>query len=175
LSQAEHDPLAAAILITPSERLALAVQAEVERQMALLPRVEIVRQSLCKYGRIILVEDLAVGVEVANRIAPEHLELAVSNPFALMTNITNAGAIFLGEFAPEPLGDYLAGPNHVLPTNGTARFFSPLSVRDFVKYSSFLYFSKDALAKVKDHVVTLAEREGLQGHANAVRIRFEEE
>lgn len=175
LSQAEHDPLAAAILITPSEPLALAVQAEVERQMALLPRVEIIRESLRKYGQIILVDNLEAGVQIANQIAPEHLELAVANPFALLTEIKNAGAIFLGECSPEPLGDYLAGPNHVLPTNGTARFFSPLSVRDFVKYSSFLYYSKDALSKVKDHVITLAEREGLQGHANAIQIRFEGE
>ncbi len=175
LSQAEHDPLAAAILVTTSVELALKVQKEVERQMAILPRSKIIQQALKSYGRIILVENIESAVSIANQIAPEHLELAVSDPFPWMTKVKNAGAIFLGEFSPEPLGDYLAGPNHVLPTNGTARFFSPLSVRDFVKYSSYLYYSQEALAEVKDQVVTLAEREGLQGHANAIRIRIEDE
>ncbi len=172
LSQAEHDPLAAAILVTPSAELVERVQQEVEIQKVCLPRVEIINQSLKSYGRIILVDDLDSAVAVANQIAPEHLELAVKEPFVLMTRIKNAGAIFLGEFAPEPLGDYLAGPNHVLPTNGTARFFSPLSVRDYVKFSSFLSYSKGALLKVKDQVTKLAEVEGLEGHANAIKARF---
>ncbi len=174
LSQAEHDPLAAAILVTSSKKIGEEVQKEVERQMKSLPRFKIIQQSLQKYGRIILVDSLEEGIEIANQIAPEHLELAVSDPFLWMTKVKNAGAIFLGEFSPEPLGDYMAGPNHVLPTNGTARFFSPLSVRDYLKYSSYLSYSQEALEEVKDQVIIIAEKEGLEGHANAIRVRFED-
>mgnify|MGYP006274942611 FL=1 len=173
LSQAEHDPLAASILVTTSERMASEVEKEIALQIEELPRQQVIRESINTYGRIILVNDLDQGVEIANRIAPEHLELAVANPFKWMPKVRNAGAIFLGEYAPEPLGDYLAGPNHVLPTNGTARFFSPLSVRDYVKYSSYLSYSREALEEVKEEVINLAEIEGLKGHANAIRVRFE--
>lgn len=172
LSQAEHDPLAAAILITTSARLATAVQNEVEAQSKQLSRVQIIQNSLKNYGRIIIVKTIEQGIEVANQLAPEHLELAVKDPFAVMADVKNAGAIFLGEYTPEPVGDYLAGPNHVLPTNGTARFFSPLGVNDFIKFSSFLSYSKEALQKVQTEIINLAEVEGLEGHANAIRVRF---
>lgn len=172
LSQAEHDPLAAAILITTSARLATAVQNEVEVQSKQLSRVQIIKNSLENYGRIIIVKTIEQGIEVANQLAPEHLELAVKDPFTVMADVKNAGAIFLGEYTPEPVGDYLAGPNHVLPTNGTARFFSPLGVNDFIKFSSFLSYSKEALQKVQTEIINLAEVEGLEGHANAIRVRF---
>ena len=172
LSQAEHDPLAAAILVTDSEPLARAVDAELERQTALLPRQEVIRKSLGAYGTIVVAESLAACADIANRIAPEHLELSVDAPYALLPRIRNAGAIFLGHFSPEPLGDYLAGPNHVLPTSGTARFFSPLSVDDFVKKSSLICCTREELEKVSDQVMLLARQEGLDAHANAVAIRF---
>ena len=175
LSQAEHDPLAAAILVTDSEALARAVDAELERQTALLPRQEVIRQSLGAYGTIVVAESLAACADIANRIAPEHLELSVEAPYALLPLIRNAGAIFLGHFSPEPLGDYLAGPNHVLPTSGTARFFSPLSVDDFVKKSSIICCTREELEKVSDQVILLAKQEGLDAHANAVAIRFGKE
>ncbi len=175
LSQAEHDPMAAAILVSNSEEIISAVQDEIDSQIKSLIRKEIIRESLENYGALILVDSLESGIEIANQIAPEHLELALREPFNWLSEIKNAGAIFLGDYAPEALGDYLAGPNHVLPTNGTARFFSPLSVRDFLKYSSFLYYSREELARVKDNVYILAEKEGLQGHANAVRARFKKE
>lgn len=175
LSQAEHDPLAAAILITPSLRLATAVQREVQRQIKQLTRVKIIQESLKNYGRIIIVETIEAGIEVVNQLAPEHLELAIEHPLEVMPNVKNAGAIFLGEYTPEPLGDYLAGPNHVLPTNGTARFFSPLGVSDFVKFSSYLSYSKEALQKVQSEIIKLAEVEGLAGHANAIKVRFSTE
>lgn len=175
LSQAEHDPLAAAIMVTDSAALAEKVRAELTRQTALLPRQEVVRKSLSAYGTIVVADTLADCAEIANRIAPEHLELSVREPYALLPLIDNAGAIFLGHYSPEPLGDYLAGPNHVLPTSGTARFFSPLSVDDFVKKSSIICCTRDELEKVADQVILLAQQEGLDAHANAVAIRFGKE
>lgn len=173
LSQAEHDKLATAVLITDSEALALAVRDELERQIPALPRQEIARASIDDNGKIILVDNMREAVEVSNRIAPEHLEVCVDDPFSLLGLIQNAGSIFLGKNVPESLGDYLAGPNHTLPTSGTARFSSPLSVDDFVKKSSFLYYTGEALEQVKDDVVRFAKREGLDAHARAVSKRFE--
>lgn len=175
LSQAEHDPLAAAIMVTDSVTLAEKVQSELERQTALLPRQEVVRKSLSAYGTIVVADTLSDCAAIANQIAPEHLELSVREPYALLPLIDNAGAIFLGHYSPEPLGDYLAGPNHVLPTSGTARFFSPLSVDDFVKKSSIICCTKEELEKVADQVILLAQQEGLDAHANAVAIRFGKE
>ena len=175
LSQAEHDPLAAAILVTDSESVAFAVQVELERQTALLPRQEVIRRSLDAYGTIVVAETLAECAAIANQIAPEHLELSVAEPYALLPLIDNAGAIFLGHWSPEPLGDYLAGPNHVLPTSGTARFFSPLSVDDFVKKSSIICCTREELRAVSAQVELLARQEGLDAHANAVAIRFAKE
>ncbi len=173
LSQAEHDKLASAVLVTDSEELAQAVAAELERQLALLPRREIAAASIEANGKIILTESLEEAVKIANLIAPEHLELSVADPFALLPGVKNAGSIFLGRHVPEALGDYLAGPNHTLPTSGTARFSSPLGVDDFVKRSSFLYYSPDALEKVADRVVDFAQREGLDAHGRSVAIRFQ--
>ena len=173
LSQAEHDKLASAVLVTDSEPLAKAVAEELERQLDQLPRKEIARASLDENGKIILTETLAQAVEIANLIAPEHLELSVADPFALLPGVRNAGSIFLGRHVPEALGDYLAGPNHTLPTSGTARFSSPLGVDDFVKRSSFLYYSPDALGRVADRVIDFAQREGLDAHGRSVAIRFE--
>ena len=173
LSQAEHDKLASAVLVTDSEPLAKAVAEELERQLDQLPRKEITRASLDENGKIILTETLAQAVEIANLIAPEHLELSVADPFALLPSVRNAGSIFLGRHVPEALGDYLAGPNHTLPTSGTARFSSPLGVDDFVKRSSFLYYSPDALGRVADRVIDFAQREGLDAHGRSVAIRFE--
>ena len=175
LSQAEHDKMAAAILITDSEKLAFAVQAEVEKQLSKLPRNEIARASIEDNGKIILVGNLSEGVAIANEIAPEHLELCVDEPFALMGMVESAGSVFLGRNAPEALGDYWAGPNHTLPTSGTARFSSPLSVDDFVKKSQFIYYSREALEQAKNHIVSFAQVEGLDAHANSVAIRFGEE
>ncbi len=175
LSQAEHDPLAAAILVTDSEALADAVDAELAKQTALLPRREVVETSLAAYGTIVVAPTLADCADIANQIAPEHLELSVADPYALLPLIENAGAIFLGHWSPEPLGDYLAGPNHVLPTSGTARFFSPLSVDDFVKKSSLICCSREELERVADQVILLAKQEGLDAHANSVAIRFGKE
>ncbi len=175
LSQAEHDPLAAAILVTNSAQLADAVDAELARQTALLPRKEVVEQSLSAYGTIVVAPTLADCADIANQIAPEHLELSVAEPYALLPLIENAGAIFMGHWSPEPLGDYLAGPNHVLPTSGTARFFSPLSVDDFVKKSSLICCSRAELERVADQVILLAKQEGLDAHANSVAIRFGKE
>ena len=172
LSQAEHDPFAAAILVTDSAALAQAVDAELERQTALLPRRETVLKSLGAYGTIVIAPNLSICAEIANQIAPEHLELFVREPYALLPAIRNAGAIFLGRWSPEPLGDYFAGPNHVLPTSGTARFFSPLSVDDFVKKSSIICCTREELEVVSDQVILLARQEGLDAHANAVAIRF---
>ena len=173
LSQAEHDKLATAVLITDSEELAKAVSEELEKQIPELPRCEIARTSIDDNGKIIIVKDMKQAVEISNIIAPEHLEVCVDDPFALLNLITNAGSIFLGKNVPESLGDYLAGPNHTLPTSGTARFSSPLSVDDFIKKSSFIYYTNDALENVKDDVVRFAEREGLSAHARAVSKRFE--
>ena len=172
LSQAEHDKLATAVLITTSAELAEAVSAELERQIPLLPREEIARTSIDTNGKIIVAESMEQAVEAANAIAPEHLEVCVDEPFALLESIKNAGSIFLGKNVPEALGDYLAGPNHTLPTSGTAKFSSPLSVDDFVKKSSFIYYPKAALEKVSDRIVDFAEREGLQAHAQSVAVRF---
>lgn len=174
LSQAEHDKLATAVLITTSQALADAVSVELERQLTLLPRQEIARASIENNGKIIVADDLAAAVAAANIIAPEHLEVCVDEPFALLDSIRNAGSIFLGKNVPEALGDYWAGPNHTLPTSGTARFSSPLSVDDFVKKSSFIYYPKPALAEVAGRIEDFAEREGLQAHARSVAIRFEE-
>ena len=174
LSQAEHDKLSSAILVTDSEALAKQVQAEVEKQVKLLPREEIARVSIDNNGKIIVANSLDQGIEIANLIAPEHLEICVDEPFAYLPRIESAGSVFLGRNVPEALGDYWAGPNHTLPTSGTARFSSPLSVDDFVKKSQFLYYSREALEEAKDHVVSFAKREGLNGHANSIAIRFGE-
>ncbi len=175
LSQAEHDKLATAVLVCDSMALATAVRDELERQIPLLPRAEIARASIDANGKIIVAKDLAEGVEIANEIAPEHLEVCVDEPFRLLNDIQNAGSIFLGKNVPEALGDYFAGPNHTLPTLGTARFSSPLSVDDFVKKSSFIYYTKEALGKVQSRIVDFAEREGLSAHAKSVSIRFEQQ
>lgn len=172
LSQAEHDKLAACILVTTSEELAKSVAIEIESQLAELPRQEIARESINNNGRIIIAKNIEEAILISNEIAPEHLELAVMDPFALLSKIKNAGSIFLGHNTPEPLGDYLAGPNHTIPTSGTAKFASPLSVDDFIKKSSVIYYSKEALEKVKDKVILFAESEGLTAHANSVRKRF---
>ena len=173
LSQAEHDELASAILVTDSRELAQAVSAEVDGFLKVLSRREIIEKSLENYGYILVVDSMEQAVEAANAIAPEHLEIVTTNPFALMTKIRNAGAIFLGEYSSEPLGDYYAGPNHILPTNGTARFFSPLSVDDFVKKSSIIYYSREALAAAHGDIEAFAEAEGLTAHANSIKVRFE--
>ena len=175
LSQAEHDRLSSAVLVCDSMVLAEAVAAEIERQLALLPREEIARASIEKNGKIIVADDLREGVAIANELAPEHLELCVRDPFALLGAVKNAGSIFLGRYAPEALGDYFAGPNHTLPTLGTARFASPLSVDDFVKKSSYIYYSREAFAAVKDDVARFARAEGLEAHARSALSRFEEE
>ncbi len=175
LSQAEHDKLATSVLITTSAELAAKVNDELERQIPLLAREEIARTSIDTNGKIIIADSMEDAVAAANIIAPEHLEVCVDEPFALLDSIKNAGSIFLGKNVPEALGDYLAGPNHTLPTSGTARFSSPLSVDDFVKKSSFIYYPKAALAKVADRIVDFAEREGLGAHARSVAIRFEAE
>ena len=175
LSQAEHDTHAAAVLVTDSESLARAVAAELERQLAILPRREIAQKSLEDNGRIIVTESLEAAVEAANQLAPEHLELCVAEPFALLPRVRNAGSIFLGRSAPEALGDYFAGPNHTLPTGGTARFSSPLSVDDFVKKSSFLYYTREALGKAAPRIADFARREGLEAHARSVLSRSEDD
>ncbi|MBC5788053.1 histidinol dehydrogenase [Clostridium facile] len=173
LSQAEHDKLATAVLITDSKVLAEKVQQELEVQIPQLLRSEIARTSIEQNGKIIVADSIQQAVEISNRIAPEHLEICVDDPFAVLNSIQNAGSIFLGKNVPEALGDYFAGPNHTLPTSGTARFSSPLSVDDFVKKSSFIYYTKDALSQVQERVVDFATREGLTGHAKSVSIRFE--
>ena len=175
LSQAEHDRLATAVLVTTSQRLADEVAVELERLIPLLPRADIARESIDTNGKIILCEDLDEAVRASNAIAPEHLELCVEDPFALLDRIVNAGSVFLGRNVPEALGDYLAGPNHTLPTSGTARFSSPLSVDDFVKKSSFLYYSREALRQVCGDVARFARMEGLEGHARSIESRFEED
>ncbi|MBE7065720.1 MAG: histidinol dehydrogenase [Ruminococcaceae bacterium] len=173
LSQAEHDKNASSVLITNSRTLAVKVMNELERQIPLLPRNEICRSSIDNNGKIIIVNDLKEAVAISNMIAPEHLEVCVEEPFALLSEIKNAGSIFLGRNCPEALGDYFAGPNHTLPTNGTARFSSPLSVDDFIKKSSFIYYTKEALSKVSDGIQKFAESEGLSAHARSVAQRFE--
>ncbi len=173
LSQAEHDKMASAVLVTDSMALAEAVSAELERQLALLPREEIARTSIEQNGKIIVADRLDDVIAVANEIAPEHLELCVDNPFDYLDKIENAGSIFLGRYCPEALGDYFAGPNHTLPTSGTARFSSPLSVDDFVKKSQYTYYTKDALGAVADQIALFAQKEGLEAHAKSVTIRMD--
>ncbi|ODJ52448.1 histidinol dehydrogenase [Brochothrix thermosphacta] len=175
LSQAEHDQRSRAILVTPSLQQATAVAAEVEKQLRDLPREAIAREAIATYGTAIVVNSLAEAFEVVNVIAPEHLEVQVTDAMSHLAAIHNAGSIFLGAYASEPLGDYLAGPNHVLPTSGTARFFSGLNVDDFCKKSSFISYTKDALKRDMNDVIYLAEKEGLDAHARAIKIRFEEE
>lgn len=175
LSQAEHDELASAILVTDSEELAKAVSDQVDGFLKELSRSEIIRKSLENYGYILVVDSMGQAVETANSIAPEHLEIVTENPFEVMTKIQNAGAIFIGEYSSEPLGDYFAGPNHILPTNGTAKFFSPLGVDDFIKKSSIIYYSKEALKKAHRDIECFAESEHLTAHANSIRVRFENE
>ena len=175
LSQAEHDKLASAVLVTDSRELAFAVRDELERQLPRLPREEIARASIESNGKIIVAENLMQGIEIANEIAPEHLELMVDDPFAYLDAVRNAGSIFMGRSCPEALGDYFAGPNHTLPTSGTARFSSPLSVDDFVKKSQFSYYTSEALAAVADKIAAFAEKEGLQAHGRSVTIRKEGE
>jgi histidinol dehydrogenase len=172
LSQAEHDPLASAILITDSEEIANGVSKEIEVQLAKLPRVEIASQALAMQGKIILAKDLDTVVEMANLSAPEHLEVVTENPFGLLPYLKNAGAIFLGSYSPEPLGDYYAGPNHILPTGGTARFYSVLNVETFMKKTSIIAYTKEALLEVGDDVIKMAEAEGLHAHANAIKVRM---
>ncbi len=173
LSQAEHDELASAILITTSRTLAEAVSAQVEEFVNRLSRVDIMKKSLENYGYILVAENMEDAIDTANEIASEHLEILTKNPFETMTKIKNAGAIFLGEYSSEPLGDYFAGPNHVLPTNGTARFFSPLNVDDFLKKTSIISYSKSALEEVHKDIELFARNEGLTAHENSIKVRFE--
>ncbi|NHN32582.1 histidinol dehydrogenase [Paenibacillus agricola] len=175
LSQAEHDEMASAILITPSQVLAEAVQAEVARQLATLPKREIAAQSIRDNGAILTVASLEEGVDAVNQLAPEHLEIITAEPFQYLSKIENAGAIFLGPYSSEPVGDYFAGPNHVLPTNGTARFSSPLNLDDFMKKSSVIYYSREALLRDGQKIIALAQHEGLEAHARAIQIRLEKE
>lgn len=175
LSQAEHDELASAILITTSEKLAQEVSREIDGFCEVLSRKAIIEKSLENYGYILIAPDLDTAIDTANEIASEHMEIVTANPFEVMTKIKNAGAIFLGEYSSEPLGDYFAGPNHVLPTNGTAKFFSPLSVDDFIKKSSIISYSKDALHAVYKDIAQFADCEQLTAHANSIRVRFEDE
>ena len=175
MSQAEHDEMASAILITTSEELAKEVSAEIEGFLKVLSRREIISRSLENYGYILLADSMEDAIDAANEIASEHLEIVTKDPFHVMTKIRNAGAIFIGEYSSEPLGDYFAGPNHVLPTNGTAKFFSPLSVDDFIKKSSIVYYSREALEPVHEDIIQFAEAEQLTAHANSIRVRFEKE
>jgi len=174
LSQAEHDELASSVLITTSAEMARQVQAEVEGQLQQLTREAIARQSIDAYGAVILARDLDEAITFSNRIAPEHLELAVDEPMAILTQIRHAGAIFLGHYTPEAAGDYIAGPNHTLPTGGTARFFSPLSLEDFVKKSSLVCFSRPGLERLGRQIVQIAELEGLEAHGKSVSMRLKE-
>ena len=174
MSQAEHDRLASAILVTTSEKLADETTKEFERQMEYLERRDIIRESLENYGAVLICNTKDEAVEMANKFAPEHLEVLFENPLEYVGRLDNAGSIFLGQYASEPLGDYYAGPNHVLPTSGTARFFSPLGVNSFEKRSSFIYYTEDALRNAKDDIVLVAEKEGLTAHANAIKVRFED-
>lgn len=174
LSQAEHDEMASSIMITTSKELAEKVSAEVERMTEQLERKEIIRKSLDNFGMIFVAETMADAIDAANEIASEHLEILTKNPYETMTKIKNAGAIFLGEYSSEPLGDYFAGPNHILPTNGTTKFFSPLNVDDFVKKSSIISYSYDALKEVHEDIIYFAKQEGLTAHANSIAVRFPE-
>lgn len=172
MSQAEHDVLASAILLTNSEKIASETVEALKRQVEDMPRKDIIKKSLKDYGAVIVCQNLSEAVDFANELAPEHLEMCVENPMEYIGRMDNAGSVFLGNYSPEPLGDYYAGPNHVLPTGGTARFFSPLSVDSFVKKSSFIYYTESALSQDKDDVITLAEAEGLGAHANSIKVRF---
>ena len=172
MSQAEHDKLASAILVTTDEAVADAAIEEINKQVEGLSRREIIEASLSDYGAIIICDTKEQACDIANRLAPEHLEVLFENPMEYVGRLDNAGSIFLGQYAPEPLGDYYAGPNHVLPTSGTARFFSPLSVNSFEKRSSFIYYTQDALSDAKEDIVLIAEKEGLTAHANAIKVRF---
>lgn len=174
MSQAEHDPMASAILVTPSEEIAQATVEELYRQMETLSRKEIIAKSIDRFGGVIVCENMDEAVDFANELAPEHLEVCCKNPFDYLGRLDNAGSVFLGNYAPEPLGDYYAGANHVLPTGGTARFFSPLSVDDFIKKSSFIYYPKEELEKAAQDIILLAETEELTAHANSIRVRVEE-
>lgn len=174
MSQAEHDVLASSILITTDEKIAQKVNEELEIQIGSLSRKEIIEKSLSDYGCILICKSIYDAIDLANELAPEHLELVIENPMEYLGRIDNAGSVFLGEYAPEPLGDYYAGPNHVLPTSGTARFFSPLSVDSFIKKISFIYYTKDALMEAKDDITLLAQREGLTAHANSITVRFDD-
>ncbi len=173
MSQAEHDMMASAILVTTSEQVADETIKEIERQTALMSRKNIIEKSMTDYGAIIVCKNVNDAVEMANALAPEHLEVQLKDPMKYLGRLDNAGSIFMGQYAPEPLGDYYAGPNHVLPTSGTARFFSPLSVNSFTKRSSFIYYTEAALCEAQKDIVTIAEREGLTAHANAIKVRFE--
>ena len=175
LSQAEHDELASAILVTTSEELAKKISSEIDEFLKTLSRKEIIQKSLDNYGHILIAENLEEAIEAANEIASEHLEIVTRDPFQVMTKIRNAGAIFIGEYSSEPLGDYFAGPNHILPTNGTAKFFSPLSVDDFVKKSSIVYYSREALEEVHEDIIRFAKAEQLTAHANSIQVRFEKD
>jgi histidinol dehydrogenase len=175
MSQAEHDRLASAILITTSQKLAEETKEELTRQSASLSRKEIIIDSLREFGAIFVCDDIDYAVELANEFAPEHLEVMMANPMEYIGKLDNAGSVFLGNYAPEPLGDYYAGPNHVLPTSGTARFFSPLSVDAFVKKSSYIYYTEDALREAHDDIVLLANKEGLTAHANSILVRYQDE
>lgn len=172
MSQAEHDKMASAILLTTSETVARATVKEIERQIKYLERQEIIERSLEDYGEIIVCENIEQAIKFANELAPEHLEMCVEEPLKYIGMIDNAGSVFFGNWSPEPLGDYYAGPNHVLPTSGTARFFSPLSVDSFIKKSSFIYYTQKELEKAKDDIINLAETEGLTAHANSIKVRF---
>ena len=174
LSQAEHDELASAILVTTSKELAEAVSVEIDKFIAELSRKEIMRKSIENYGYILVAETMQDAIDAANDIASEHLEIMTKNPFEVMTKIQNAGAIFIGEYSSEPLGDYFAGPNHILPTNGTAKFFGPLSVDDFVKKSSIIYYSREALEPISKDIMKFATSEQLTAHANSIKVRFED-
>lgn len=174
MSQAEHDVLASSILVTTSEKIADETIKEIERQVQTLSRKDIIEKSLNDFGAVIITDCRHCAVELANEIAPEHLEVLMKNPMELLGSLDNAGSIFLGNYASEPLGDYYAGPNHVLPTSGTARFFSPLGVSSFIKRSSYIYYTEDALREAKDDIILVAEKEGLTAHANAIKVRFEE-
>ncbi len=174
MSQAEHDKLASSILITTSERVAKETAEELERQVKTLSREDIIRYSLENYGKIIIAKSMEQACEIADSLAPEHLEVVAENPLEYIGKLDNVGSLFLGQYSPEPLGDYYAGPNHVLPTSGTARFFSPLSVDSFIKKSSYIYYTEQALREAKDDIILVAEREQLTAHANAIKVRFED-
>ena len=175
MSQAEHDKLASAILITTSERIAKETTAEIERQIQNLERRDIIDYSLTNYGKIIVTDSIYKACEIANDLAPEHCEAVVRDPLEYIGRLINVGSLFLGQYSPEPLGDYYAGPNHVLPTSGTARFFSPLSVDSFIKKSSYIYYTKDALKAAADDIILVANREKLTAHANSIKVRIEDE